>query len=412
MRMWRSRGVLLCVALAACGGGPAGEWGGTVSDSSGVSIVANPETGLWRGAEAWTVEETLRIGALDGAAAYQFGAIQSLDVDSRGRIYVLDQQAQQIRVFDADGRHVRTIGRPGSGPGELSRGAMAVVVGAGDTLYVPDAMQQRVNRFLPDGTFLGSFPLPITEGIPARWARLPDGRLAQEVRPAPVPGEAGRDAVHAILVRGAGGAVVDTLLRLPRGETLQFQGGTPRILLFAPEPAWAVASDGSILSGVNTDYRIEVRTPDGRLTRIVTRPFERIPVAESDRQEILRALDELWSRAGMPAPQRRQMLPAVRFADHYPAYNTVAAGPGGTIWVQHVQSAARAAESGSFSSGDVGAPEWDVFDADGRFLGVVAFPERFRALRFLGTDVYGVWRDELDVQHVMRLRIVGPGTVG
>ena len=37
------------------------------------------------------------------------------------------------------------------------------------------------------------------------------------------------------------------------------------------------------------------------------------------------------------------------------------------------------------------------------------FPERLRAIRFVGNDVYGVWRDEFDVEHVMRLRVIGIG---
>lgn len=410
---WTMCGLSLCSALVACGGGTGGDWAGTVTDSAGVAIVANPDEGLWGAAGAWSVAEELRIGALDGDPDYQFGAIVWVDVDAEGRIYVVDQQAQNIRVFDREGAFLNTIGRPGDGPGELSRGAAAVVVGPGDTLFVPDPMQQRVNRFLPDGTFGGSFPLPLTEGIPTKWALLPGGRLAQESRPMPMPlpGQERRDPVHAVLVRATDGSVTDTLLRLPAGETFQMQGGAPRIRLFEPEPVWDAGPDGSTYSGINTDYRIEVRSPDGGLTRIVTRRFERLAVSEADRQAFLDAFEELFERQGVPPMARQQILQSVEFADHYPAYAALAAGPDGTLWVQHIQSAERvAAAGGSFSAEDVGAPEWDVFDADGRFLGVVSFPDRFRALRFVADRVYGVWRNEMDVQHVLRLRIVRPAT--
>jgi hypothetical protein len=53
----------------------------------------------------------------------------------------------------------------------------------------------------------------------------------------------------------------------------------------------------------------------------------------------------------------------------------------------------------------VGAREWDVFDARRRFLGVVTMPPPFTALVFRGGDIFGVSRDELDVQYVVRLRI-------
>jgi hypothetical protein len=47
----------------------------------------------------------------------------------------------------------------------------------------------------------------------------------------------------------------------------------------------------------------------------------------------------------------------------------------------------------------------DVYDRDGRYLGVVQMPERFQPRTFRGDKIYGVWRDELDVQYVMRVRV-------
>lgn len=408
MRTARSVGPLLCLALAACGGA-AGEWAGAVTDSAGVAIVKNPETGMWRGSSRWRVEETLRIGTTEGDPNYQFGAIVSLDVGEDGSIYVLDQQAQNVRVYDANGVYVRTIGRPGSGPGELSQAAGAVLVGRGDTIFVADGMNQRVNRYLPDGTPAGSFPLPMNAGLAIRWAHLPGNRFAQESRPIPMPmqGQQGTSGAHVVLVRGTDGAVLDTLLWLPEGKTFQFQGGNAQIRLFEPEPVWDVWPDGSTATAVNTDYRIEIRGPDGRLERIVKRQFERVPVTESDKQAIREAMDKLFEQQGVPAMVRQQLVQAISFADNYPAFYTMMAGPESTLWVQLGQTAADVAAAGTLNVQDLGAPEWDVFDANGRYLGVVRFPERYRPIRFVGNDVYGVWRDELDVEHVMRMRVIG-----
>jgi hypothetical protein len=67
-------------------------------------------------------------------------------------------------------------------------------------------------------------------------------------------------------------------------------------------------------------------------------------------------------------------------------------------------------EGRTFDPQDIGAPEWDVFDRQGRFLGVLTMPSRFQPLRVVDDRVYGVQRDELDVQHVVRLRVTGLGT--
>jgi hypothetical protein len=54
---------------------------------------------------------------------------------------------------------------------------------------------------------------------------------------------------------------------------------------------------------------------------------------------------------------------------------------------------------------DIGSRQWDVFDAEGRYLGVVSMPLRFQPVRFLGNNIYGIQRDELDVQYVVKLAI-------
>ncbi len=60
----------------------------------------------------------------------------------------------------------------------------------------------------------------------------------------------------------------------------------------------------------------------------------------------------------------------------------------------------------------MGAGEWDVFDAAGWFLGVVTMPPDFAPMLFVHDQIYGIWRDELDVQYVVRLRLVGELGVG
>jgi hypothetical protein len=52
---------------------------------------------------------------------------------------------------------------------------------------------------------------------------------------------------------------------------------------------------------------------------------------------------------------------------------------------------------------------WTVFDPEGRMLGTVATPARFRVFS-IGTDyVLGVWRDDMDVEHVRLFTLEKPG---
>lgn len=401
--------------LSACGSGPAsGEWAGTVRDSAGVVVVSNPTEGLWRPGEVPAVEEILRIGQIEGAPEYQFGQIVGLNVDDDGNLYVGDSQAREIRVFDASGTFVRRIGRPGSGPGELGPGGTSVFLGRGDTLFAPDPGQQRVNVFLRDGTFVRSFPISFTQGVSVKWTVTPEAELLQQVRHLALPGGEQEPGPDLVLRRGSDGTIQDTVLVLPAGLSVQFSSNsTPTIKIFEPEPVWEMTRDGRILLAVNSDYRIELRSLDGSVERVIQKPFARQAVEEADREAFLTLFRETLEQQGAPPPAVQMIIQGINFADHYPAFITFMEGPEGSLWVQQIRSARQvAAAGGTFSpEDDLGAPDWDVFDRDGRFLGVVTLPPRFQPGVVRENRIYGVQKDELDVQYVVAVEVRG-GTLG
>ena len=99
-------GVMLVAVAVGCATGGS-EWEGSVTDSAGVTIVANTEQGIWGEGDAWSLTEELKIGALDDPD-YQFAQIGFIAVDGQGSMYVLDAQAQQIQVYDEAGTYLRT----------------------------------------------------------------------------------------------------------------------------------------------------------------------------------------------------------------------------------------------------------------------------------------------------------------
>lgn len=412
MRLRHTAVVLLPFVLASCSADAESTWEGSITDSAGVQIVQNTESRLWGPDDTWTLTEVLRIGTAEGEPEYQFGLITGIALTSDGRVIVADQQGQHLKVFAADGTYERTIGKPGGGPGELGLGISGIVVGPHDTILVADMGNQRVNIYLPDGTFVSSFRIELQQGLPLRWDATRDGRMVSQVRPVQFPGmPAPTDSSDLILVRMSDGTAGDTLLKVPSGRTFQLGGARPEIELFAAEPAWALYGNG-VLYGVNDNYRFGVYEPGGALTRVVSKPFTPQEVSEADEQAIMTAFERLWKQFGLTQEQVAAQRQVIKFADRYPAYLQMLEGVDGSIWVQHVQSPTNlpAEMQEAYNPQlDLGSPDWDVFDATGRYLGVVTMPVRFQPVRFLGSSVYGIQRDESDVQYVVRLTVAtGP----
>jgi hypothetical protein len=400
---------------AACGGeaGGAADWAGTVEDSAGVQLVKNTLTPLWGEGDAWTLEDVMTIGEAAGDPDYQFGNIPAggIAVAGDGRIYIVDQQAQHLKVFSPEGVYEKTIGQPGSGPGEFGPGVGPVLVGRADTLIVPDLGNQRVNVMKSDGSDPASFRMSFERGIPARWDMLGDKDLVYQLRSLNLPNTEQRDTLDLIVRADYTGAIVDTIMTPRRGETLTFTDeGQPRRMIFSAEPVWSVVGDDAIAFAVNDVFRISVFDAAGELTRVISLPLERQAVTEADNDLFFETLERLATEQGLPPQQIEIILSTFNLADNFPAFLQMMPGPDESLWVQRVQqpSLLTAEEQETWNPQlDLGATEWDIFDSEGRYLGVVDMPHRFQPVTFQGDLVYGIWRDEFDVQYVRVMRIMG-----
>jgi hypothetical protein len=403
----RVAAVAVALGLAACGGEP--QWTGTIVDSAGVQIVQNTDLGLWQEGANWTLEEDLRIGAVEGQPDYQFGQVGFIAVGSLGQIYVMDAQARHIKAFDAEGTYQQTIGSPGSGPGEIGQQAVFVLRAAGDTLIVPDVGNRRINRYTPSGEALPSTPVDLANGLPLVFGSNLAGQIAMQVRPLSLPNRPAPDSLDRIIELNQDGTFGDTLMVFPSGRSFDFGGSSPTMRVYSTEPAWDLA-DTHLYYAVNDIYRIGKYDLAGNLQLVVTKPFERLPVSENDQSAVISFIENAARAQGAPPsaiPMIRQM---VQFGEFFPAFQSFSTGPWGTLWVQQVQSAGDLTpeELEQFNLiEDQGSPDWDVFDVQGRYLGIVTMPRRFQPRLFTEEHVYGVWRDDLDVQYVMRLKILG-----
>ena len=118
----------------------------------GAIAVHNTGPSAWADTNGWRIVETGRLVAVDSGES---GIVNPRDVaaDASGRLYVVDGGPLVIKVFEPDGRFVRTIGREGAGPGEF-RGAM---IGLHQNhIVVQDPTLARLTIFDTAGTYITS----------------------------------------------------------------------------------------------------------------------------------------------------------------------------------------------------------------------------------------------------------------
>lgn len=126
------------------------------------------------------LEHLLSINEPDGQ---YFEFIMGIKSDSKGRIYLADQRANRIHVYNSDGEYITGIGREGSGPTEF-RGIVEMFIDRNDRLFIYDISnarsvvfeetdgEWRPNKFLSiEGTRLGVISGDINDNVILRQSK-------------------------------------------------------------------------------------------------------------------------------------------------------------------------------------------------------------------------------------------------
>ena len=109
----------------------------------------------------------LRIIGGPGSGPGQFKAPGGIAVAANGDLFVADFYNQRIQQLRADGGFIRqwgTTGRIGIGPGKFNY-PTDVALGSGGALYVADGYNDRVQAFARDGGFAGKWGGPFAMNI-------------------------------------------------------------------------------------------------------------------------------------------------------------------------------------------------------------------------------------------------------
>lgn len=113
------------------------------------------------GPEVIEARVDVQFGSLEGDDPnLTFGALRGVQAASDGTIYVLDEQAAEVRVFDSSGEYLRTITRRGEGPGEIG-GANGILLSGDTLLWIHDTRQWTIIGVDRTGAEIRRFLKPV-----------------------------------------------------------------------------------------------------------------------------------------------------------------------------------------------------------------------------------------------------------
>jgi hypothetical protein len=365
-----------------------------------------------------------RIGGFDAEGWEQFGRVGPVGFDAAGHLYILDAQAMQVTVVDRSGTRIRSLGRPGGGPGEFGAPlgmavfpeGRVVISDIGNRGFVVFGSGGAFEQLVPfEGLNFATTILPV---LPDRVLQSGGGiRMALGGPGGPAPEAPTTRPIQLFsLETGAPATVWDAWLMpppdVPGGPPATITGpGGQRITLAsvsplrAFEPALHVQPlpNGGLAVADSVGYRIRI-LHDGDVTTVVERPISPSPVTpavqEAERERRLEALASGASRAQVRvmggagggsaemdvSAMERGRIEGMVFADEVPVIARMAADWAGRLWVE--RSGPLPGENGPT----------DIVTPDGRYLGTIP-PDGLRIPSAFGPDglVAYLTQDEYEV---------------
>ncbi len=275
----------------------------------------------------------IQIGTADGDSTEILFGVWGAARQSTGAIVIMNSGTNELRVYDARGRYVQTIGKKGRGPGEFT-GLQALGVIRGDSIVTYDVFLGRVSWFSPKGQLVRTMAVsPLGNGVlPRADGFLSDGRMVAHTDFNRVFGKGPRrDTVTFVLYNGKG-APADTLGRYA-GEEQFFLAGpefSMRREVIYGRNVFAHASGNAIAVGSNDEYRFDVYDGSGKRVTTVHETAPAVRVRKND----VDAANEAWL-AGMRQDQRsrfEQHIKEFPARETLPAYVDLLIGRDGSIW--------------------------------------------------------------------------------
>jgi hypothetical protein len=355
----------LSIILVSCGNQKS-EWKGIIEKENGVTVVKNPKEPIHK-EDVFILEEELSIGNGNKGEEYSFFRIGNIAVDDIESIYVADIASAHIRVFDSDGKYLRTIGRKGQGPGEMQMPSYVQITSNNEVL-VQDYMAQRLSFFSVNGKYLRQISTAKTRTpfIPIKMDS--QGNLIVFAASAPPP------------VGGKELRIYDPNLELLMIIAKE-ERGTRGIFDIGKSSLYCdVSPSNNIVWGDSKEYVLQILNQRGDLIKKIIKEYNPIEITAEDKEKYEKQY------AG---PVKRGMR--LNFRGHFPAFSEISVDDEERIFVKTYER--------------VECRE-DVFEAEGKYIAKVPIQANLnRDSIWKNNKLYTIEEDEEGYQVVKRYKV-------
>jgi hypothetical protein len=334
------------------------EWKGTITTENGVTVVQNPKEPM-HGEEALVLEEDLAIGESTSEGDYLFSSIRAITVDDAGNIYVLDMKENHILAFDNTGKHLRTFGRTGQGPGEFST-ALTMGLTNRNVIVIED-LRNRLVYFSTEGEHIRNLPT----------AKTAVRRISVDSR---------SNILGIVTVRDGENSRYELSKYDPDLNLLHTLGSAPTPSAstegfnpFSGSIYYRFDKDDRVVWGIPDHYEIRICDTTGRLAEKITKEYDPVEITEEEKKEAAEGI-----------PQGIKLT----IPKYHNAFQWFATDDEGRIFVRTWERIP--GNEGYF---------YDVFDLEGRYIAKI--PLKFRPFLIRKKKFYTVTEDE-DGFHIVK----------
>jgi len=342
---------------------------------NGIQVVYNPKnpSPLPGTPSQLILLEDLCIGDEEGEE-FIFSRTQSVQVDEEENIYVLDRKEVCVKVFDKNGKHLRTFGERGQGPGELQYPTRMHLV-AGKELLILDAGNARLSfyslqgkclREISTGKYFFQRTIPDSKGnIITELNIFDDKHMTTEIKKF----DPNLNPINTI-------------------ESVERKMNPYVVTPVNPAFSVRVMKNDNIVWGFPLDFKYEifVVSPEGNTIRKIVKDYDPVKITKKDKEKMIK--DNLGDQE-LPAGYK------LEFPKKYYPYWIVMCGDEGRIYVRTYEQD----KEGNF--------RYDVFDPEGRYMAKFYLPEVDLLYVVKNHKMYTmVWEDEKGIPVVKRYDMV------